>query len=637
MSCLFDYLGQVIKKTNKGDVSMDYQKTASEVVENIGGKDNIAHLEHCSTRLRFTLKDDSKANMDKLELIDGVMGVRKNVQMQVIIGNEVVEVYDKVKEIVGDLASSGEKQGGPKQKWSAIVLDFIIGVFQPTIPAVAGGGVLKSLLLLFNMFGWMNPESQTYQVLDLIGSAPLYFLPVIVAITAANKLNVNPVVAASAVGALLLPGMTTLLSEGTSLFGLPIQEIAYSSQVFPALLLVLFYAVLEKFFTKISPKAIRIFFVPLMSLAISVSVTLLFLGPIGYLVGEQLSALILFIYGNVGWVATGILAAVLPFMVVTGMHKAMIPYAVSSMSGIGREVLYLPASLAHNISESGACFAVAIKTKDEKLRATAISAGISAFFGITEPALYGVTILHKRVLYSVIISSLISGSFIGIMAVEAFALVGPGLASITMFASPDNPMNLTWAFVTFALSLCLSFIAVLILWKDEVKQVEEEKETFNSGERKPEMMNSPVEGTIIPLSEVNDEVFSKGMVGAGFGVKPSIGELRAPADGTISMVFETKHAVGMEMTNGAEVLFHIGIDTVQLEGNHFEAHVNKGDNVSAGDLLVTFDIQAIEAAGFDTTVISVVTNQDDFSVSQDVTNESVSTQQSVMTVSPIGG
>lgn len=615
---------------------MDYQKTASEVVENIGGKNNIAHMEHCSTRLRFSLKDNSKADLNKLELIDGVMGVRQNAQTQVIIGNDVVEVYDKVKDIVGDVSGSSNKNQN-KQSWGAVFLDFIVGVFQPTVPAVAGGGILRSLLLLFDMLNWMDPASQTYQVLDLIGSAPLYFLPILVAITTANKLKVNPIVATSAVGALLLPNMVTLLGEGTSLFSLSVQNIAYSSQVFPAILLVLFYSVLEKFFTKISPKAIRIFFVPLMSLSISVIVTLLFLGPIGYIVGEQLSSVILFVFERFGWVATGLLAAILPFMVVTGMHKAMLPYAIASMGSIGKELLYLPASLGHNIAESGACFAVALRTKDEKLKATAISAAISALFGITEPALYGVTILHKRVLYSVILGGLISGSFIGIMAVEAFALVGPGLASITMFANPDNAMNIVWAAVGAVISIIVSFVSVLVLWKDEVKHVEEKKEEFNTGNFEPAEINSPVEGTIIQLSKVNDEVFSKGLVGAGFAVEPSIGELRAPANGTISMVFDTKHAVGMKMDNGAEVLFHIGIDTVQLEGKYFEAHVKQGDVVAPGDLLVTFDIQSIKEANYDPTVISVVTNQDQFALDQTKINESVSVQQSVMTVSPIGG
>lgn len=612
---------------------MDYHKTANDIVKNIGGKENVSHLEHCSTRLRFTLNDDSKVNVEQLEQMDGVMGVRQNVQTQIIIGNDVVEVYDKVKELVGEVSGSNPKK---KQKWSAVFLDFIIAVFQPTVPAVAGGGILRSLLLLFEMLGVMDSSSQTFQVLDLVGMAPLYFLPIIVAITTANKLKVNALVAASAVGALILPDMTALLGEGASLFTISIQNIEYDSQVFPAILLVLLYAVVEKFITKISPKAIRIFFVPLVSLAISVPVTLLVLGPIGFIVGEQLASFILFIFYRVGWIATALLAAILPFMVVTGMHKAMIPYAVSSMSGMGRELLYLPASLAHNIAESGACFAVAVRSKDEKLRATAISAGISALFGITEPALYGVTILHKRVLYSVIAGCLVGGAFIGIMAVEAFALVGPGVASITMFANPDNSMNLVWAIATLALSFVVAFVSAFVLWKEE-KKVENEQEEFKEGLVESASFNNPVEGEVIPLSEVEDEVFSKGLVGAGFAVKPKAGELRAPANGIVSMIFETKHAVGMKLDNGAEVLFHIGIDTVQLEGQYFKAHVEKGKKVTAGDLLVEFDIQKIEEAGFDSTVVSVITNQDNYTVEHTIINEKATNQQSVMTVSPIGG
>lgn len=612
---------------------MDYQQTAEEIVKHIGGKENISHLEHCSTRLRFTLHDDSKVDIKYLEQMEGVMGVRQNVQTQIIIGNDVVEVYDKVKEIVGEVSGSGTKK---KQKWSAVFLDFIIAVFQPTIPAVAGGGILRSLLLLFEMVGVMDSSSQTFQVLDLVGMAPLYFLPIIVAITTANKLKVNALVAASAVGALILPDMTALLGEGASLFSLSIQNIEYDSQVFPAILLVLLYAVVEKFVSKRAPKAIRIFFVPLVSLAISVPVTLLVLGPIGFVVGEQLASFILFVFYRVGWIATALLAAILPFMVVTGMHKAMIPYAVSSMSGMGRELLYLPASLAHNIAESGACFAVAVRSKDEKLKATAISAGISALFGITEPALYGVTILHKRVLYSVIAGCLVGGAFIGIMAVEAFALVGPGVASITMFANPDNSMNLVWAIATLGLSFVVAFISSFILWKEEEKSVEEQEEVTEEF-LESASFNSPVEGEVIPLSEVNDDVFSKGLVGAGFAIKPHVGELRAPANGTVSMIFETKHAVGMKLDNGAEVLFHIGIDTVQLEGKHFTSHINKGDNVTAGDLLITFDIQKIEEAGFDATVVSVITNQDNYSIEHTIVNETATNQQSVMTVSPIGG
>lgn len=551
---------------------MNVKETATAIVELIGGKENIAHLEHCSTRLRFTLKDNSLVQKDALEKVDGVIGVRQNVQCQVIIGNDVVEVYDEVMNVLGhELTADGGSEGKQKQSWGAVLLDFIISIFQPLIPAVAGGGVLKSLLLLASVTGLMDNTSQTYQILNLIGGAPLYFLPILVAITTANKLKVNQLVAVSAVGALILPELTTLLTDGAAFMGFGLQNIAYASQVFPAILTVLFYAQIEKLFTRISPKPIRIFFVPMMSLVITVPVALLILGPLGFEVGTIFSAAIIWLYAHLGWVATGILAAVLPLMVVTGMHKAMIPYAVSSMSEMGAELLYLPASLAHNIAEAGACFAVSVRTKDQKLRSTAVSAGISALFGITEPALYGVTILHKRVLYGVMASSLVGGAVAGLFAIKAFALVGPGLASITMFVDEANPMNLVWALVTLGVSFAVSFVLVLFLFKDKVV---ENKTTV--ADPKAEVLSKPVDGQVVALSEVNDEVFSSGMIGEGFGIIPTSGELIAPEDGEITMLFETNHAIGLKTRNGAELLFHIGLDTVQLEGKHFTPYVKAG-------------------------------------------------------------
>ncbi|WP_368739736.1 beta-glucoside-specific PTS transporter subunit IIABC [Enterococcus casseliflavus] len=609
---------------------MNVKETATGIVELIGGKENIAHLEHCSTRLRFTLKDNSLVQKDALEKVDGVIGVRQNVQCQVIIGNDVVEVYDEVMNVLGhELTADGGSEGKQKQSWGAVLLDFIISIFQPLIPAVAGGGVLKSLLLLASVTGLMDNTSQTDQILNLIGGAPLYFLPILVAITTANKLKVNQLVAVSAVGALILPELTTLLTDGAAFMGFGLQNIAYASQVFPAILTVLFYAQIEKLFTRISPKPIRIFFVPMMSLVITVPVALLILGPLGFEVGTIFSAAIIWLYAHLGWVATGILAAVLPLMVVTGMHKAMIPYAVSSMSEMGAELLYLPASLAHNIAEAGACFAVSVRTKDQKLRSTAVSAGISALFGITEPALYGVTILHKRVLYGVMASSLVGGAVAGLFAIKAFALVGPGLASITMFVDEANPMNLVWALVTLGVSFAVSFVLVLFLFKDKVV---ENKTTV--ADPKAEVLSKPVDGQVVALSEVNDEVFSSGMIGEGFGIIPTSGELIAPEDGEITMLFETNHAIGLKTRNGAELLFHIGLDTVQLEGKHFTPYVKAGDQVKQGQPLIQFDLDAIKAAGFDPIVICVVTNQENFRVK---TIESTDEQsgQGVLSIAPL--
>lgn len=620
---------------------MDYKKTAKEIVTALGGKDNISLLNHCSTRLRITLKNDNKADSAALEKIDGVLGVRKNVQYQIIIGNDVVEVYQEVNNIVGNISNEDVQDKGeqnePTQKRSvgSTILDFIIAVFQPLVPAIAGGGVLKSILLLLAAIGVMDDGSSTYQILDNVGTAPLYFLPILVAVTSANKLKVNPLVAISAVGALLLPSMSELIAGNANFLSINIQEIDYSSQVFPAILTVLFYAQMEKGFNKITPKSIRVFFVPMMSLLLTVPISLLILGPLGYNFGTLFSSAIIWLYSHFGWVATGILAGILPFMVVTGMHKAMIPYAISSMSGLGKEALYMPASLAHNIAESGACFAVALKTKDKKLKPTAISAGISALFGITEPALYGVTILHKKVLYSVVLASIIGGSFSGLVVLEAFAVVGPGLASITMFINPQNSMNIVWAFVAFGISFVAAFIAAIILYKDETSNKEKSdvvKEKNN--ETTDVILESPVKGEVLPLTQVNDDVFSSGLVGDGLAVEPTEGKLTAPIAGEVTMVFETNHALGLKTDNGAELLLHIGVDTVKMNGTGFQSYVQQGERVEQGQQLITFDIDKIKSSGFEATVICVVTNNN-FEVKPTVERGSVTVEDQLFTVSQL--
>lgn len=612
---------------------MANQESASQIIEFVGGVDNINTLIHCSTRLRFTLNDFDKADLDKLKSVDGVLGaVIAGGQCQVIIGNDVVEMFDAVQKLLGN--NLNEDPGSkPKQSIGHLVLDFIIGVFQPLVPAIAGGGILKAILMLVAMFGWMSEKSPTYQILNLIGGAPLYLLPLLVAVTAAQKLKVNPLVALSVVGVLILPDIASMLAKGTTLFGMNVLNVTYSSQVFPAILSVLLYAVMEKVFTKYSPKPIRIFFVPMMSMLITAPLTLLFLGPLGYVVGQYFVNIILFLNTHLGWVATAILAGVLPFMVATGMHKPMIPYVVATFSSMGKEALYLPASLAHNISESGACFAIALRTKDSKLRSTAISAGISAFFGITEPALYGVTLQHKRALSSVIIGSVIGGTYIGIVGINAFTLVGPGLASMPMFVDKSNPMNIVNAFIGFGISFVVSFVAGLLLWKNELttdaNKEEVEKENVS------EELDTPVAGKVVALSEVPDDVFSQGLLGKGVAVIPSEGKLYAPADGQIEMIFDTKHALGMKTNTGAEVLFHIGLDTVQLNGKFFDVKVEKDQVVKKGDLLVEFNLEEIKKAGFNPITMMIVTNQDQYSVDKTET-DSEEELQPVLNIAKLG-
>lgn len=600
---------------------MDYKRVAREVLKNVGGESNVAHLEHCSTRLRFTLVDSKKADIEALKAVKGVMGVIMTAQCQVVIGNDVIEVFDELNKIAtfnGDKTQTSES--GEKKKIGAAILDFIVGVFQPLIPAIAGAGILKAMLSLFVLFHWMEDTSVVYKTLYYTADAALYFLPLMVAITTATKLKVNKLVALSAVGALIIPNMTTMIADGATLFGMNIKVIQYTYQVFPAILSVIFLAVVEKLVTKISPKPIRVFFVPLICFVVVIPVTLLFLGPLGFVIGEGLTEIILTLYKHLGWIAVAILAAILPFMIATGMHKALVPYAVSSITNSGEELLYMPASLAHNISEGGACFAVAIKTKDSELRSAAISAGISAIFGITEPALYGVTLQKKRALAGVVAGSFIGGLVVGLAALKAFVAMGPGLAGMAMFVDKDNAMNIVWACVGFGVSVLVSFIVTLILYKDDEGKAaagqsdKMDTEASQAITVKAVELISPVNGQLIPMEEVKDDVFRAGILGKGIGVIPADGRIYAPADGRIDTVFETNHAITLVAENGGEVLIHVGLDTVNLKGEGFKPVVKAGENVKAGDLLMEADIDFIKSRGFDSTTVMVITNSDDFTI-----------------------
>jgi PTS system beta-glucosides-specific IIC component len=588
---------------------MNYKEVASKILKAVGGDKNIEHLEHCSTRLRFSLIDNKKVDIDTLKSMPEVIGVKENVQFQIVIGNEVIEVYNEVKKLISDKGTVNKESNKEKRKITAIILEFIISIFQPLIPAIAGGGVLKSVLMLLSMLGILGKTTQTYQILNFVGDAPLFFLPILVAFTTANKLKVNPLVAVSAVAALLTPSLSQMLVHGAKFMGLSVQNITYSDQVFPAILCVLLYSQLEKFFNKITPKVIRSFFVPMMCLVIVFPITLLILGPLGFNFGLYFAKVVMFIYAKFGWIAVAMLAAFLPFMVFTGMHKAMIPYVITSLSQTGKELIYNSASLAHNISESGACFAVAIRTKDKTLKSTATSAGISAMFGITEPALYGVTILHKRVLYGVMIGAFTGVAFLGIKAVESFVAVGPGIASLSMFISKTLPYNIMYAVIGLIISFIVSFIAVAILWKEQVSTKENEKVS-----NKKETFKAPIEGKLIPLTEVKDEVFSNKLMGEGIAIIPSKGKLYAPVNGKVEMIFETKHSLAMKSEDGTEILFHVGIDTVNLKGKYFNSEVAVGDNVKQGDLLLSFDLDKIVEEGFDPVTTVIITNRPDVKI-----------------------
>lgn len=593
---------------------MDYKKIASEVLKNIGGEENVSHFEHCSTRLRFTLKDSSKANVEVLNSIKGVLGVVMTAQCQIIIGNNVVEVYDEILKMASFTMGSSTKDDSEKdQKLGAKVMDFITGVFQPVVPAIAGAGVLKSLLSLFVLMGILDNASSTYTIFNNIGDSALYFIPLLVANSAAKKLKCNQMVAISLVGTLLLPNISELLTSegGSQLFGFTLKNIAYAYQIFPALLSVFLLAYVEKFFNKVTPKPIRIFFVPMMCFAIVVPCTLLILGPIGFNIGTVLTNIILFVYDKVGFIAIGLFAMVLPFCIATGMHKAFLPYALSTYASLGYEAIYLVASLAHNISESGACFAIALRSKDTDTKSTAISAGVSALFGITEPALYGVTLQNKKALKGVMVGSAVAGLFVGFIGLKAFTVVGPGLASMSMYIDPNNGSNIVYAFAGFAIAFVVSLVVTMVLYKEE-KEAINEVEDIKEIRVKDMSLVSPLDGEVINIENVNDSVFAGKILGDGLAVIPSEGVLRSPGNGKVSMIADTKHSVGLTLDNGVEVLMHVGLDTVKLDGKYFDVKVSSGQNIKAGDVLLKFDLEKIKLEGYDLTTPIIVVNGDKY-------------------------
>ncbi|MDU0367172.1 beta-glucoside-specific PTS transporter subunit IIABC [Microbacterium sp. KSW4-17] len=606
---------------------MTTQDSSRAILEHVGGAANVAALHHCSTRLRFTLADESRADEAALKATPGVIGVVTGTQTQVIVGSGVADYFREIEKLrsggTGTRAGARVEAAKPKptlKRAGAVTMDFVVGVFTPIIPAVAGAGIFKSFLILAVALGWLQTTDQTYQVLTAIPDAVFFFLPLLVTYTAAKKLDTNIPLALGIVGLLVFPTFAGLLTQegGVALFGLTVPAIAYNAQVFPPILAVLLLAVVERLARRISPSVISTFLVPLICFIVVAPATIFLLGPLGFFLGTLLTGAMLWLYGTLGWIAVALMAAALPFIVSVGMHKAFIPPTVATMASAGRESFYLVASLAHNLAEAGSSLAIAVRTKNKTLRGTAISSGISAFFGITEPALYGVTLQNRRAIVSVVIGAFVGGAYLGIAAISAFALVSPGAASISMFIDMANPWNLLHAVIGALVAMVTSFIVSLVIWKDSdsatVRLLEQQSGASVPAPDAAGGVVAPMTGEIVALGAVDDPVFSGGILGPGIAIRPADGEVRAPISGVVSSLLPSRHALGILGDDGLEVLVHVGLDTVRLEGAPFIAHVEQGDRVEAGQRVLTADLAAIEAAGLDITTPVVVLNGDAYDV-----------------------
>ncbi|MHC9537761.1 beta-glucoside-specific PTS transporter subunit IIABC [Dellaglioa sp. BT-FLS60] len=605
---------------------MKNKDSVKKIYDEVGQEQNIKSLIHCMTRLRFELKDESIVDDEKVKEIPGVMGVNhQNGQYQVIIGNDVGDYYDeiiKMGNITGESSNEPEKE---KENLFNRFASFISACMSPLIPALIGGGMIKVILILLPLLGWMSEKGQSYAVLTTFGDAPFYFLPIMLAVTAAKYFKVTPMLAVTIAGIMIHPTFIAMVTAGKSVhfMGLPVTLATYSSSVIPILMVVWAMKYIEKGVDKVCPASMKSILKPLLVLFITATLALIVIGPIGTYAGQYLSDIILFIQAKAGWLAMIVMSAFMPLIVMTGMHWAFAPLFLNA-SIASPDSLILPAMLAANIAQGAACLAVAIKAKNKNTKQIASAASISALLaGVTEPALYGITLKYKRPLYASMIAGGITGLFMGIMHLKSFAFAVPSIISMPQFVSKTDGQNIYTAVIVLVASFIISFVLTYLFGIDEgeVKVATvtagtninaEEIKTLESGSKETKKIFSPVSGEVITLESVNDPTFSEKMLGDGIAIIPKDGKIVAPFSGKVVTVFPTKHAIGLKSDTGIELLIHFGLDTVNLKGKPFTQHIEAGQHVKQGELLMEADIKQIQDAGYDITTPVVVTNTAEF-------------------------
>ncbi len=592
------------------------KKLAEEIVKLVGGKDNVISLVHCVTRLRFKLKDESKADDNAIKQLKGVMGVAHAAgQYQVIIGNNVADVYDQVIPLLG--LSQDHKENTNKDK--NIVNRFIkllTTIFTPFLGVLAAAGVLKGFLTLLVVLHVLNTKSGTYLILYAAVDALFYFLPVMIGFSTARTFKINEYVGAIIGAALCYPSLVQAyqMKQSIQFFNIPVILMNYTQTLIPAIIAVWLASILYKFLNNYLPSSLKLIFTPLITLMIAVPLTFLVVGPATSWASEELTYSILWIYAHARVVAGFILAGIWQAVVLLGLHWAFIPIFLNNIATRGFDPI--DAMLYCTVfGQTGAALALVLKAKDSKFKEIGWPAVISGFLGVTEPIIYGVTLPHKK---SFILGS-IGSAFGGAIAAFSNAKMFGGFASGGIFGIPmfiDQKAGINGSFMGFCLSLLVAFgIAFIstLIWGDKIVSTTSKKDfKVKRVEFKDQGIASPVQGTALELKNVDDPVFSAGTIGKGIAVQPNNDEIHAPFDGEVVSVFPTKHAIGLKSDNGVELLIHLGINTVNLKGKYFEVKVEVGQKVKQGDLLETFDVDKIKAAGYDTVVPIIVTNANNF-------------------------
>lgn len=623
-----------------------YESLAKEIIENIGGAKNINSLGHCITRLRFQLKDESKANDDVLKKMDGVVTVMKSAgQYQVVIGNHVPAVYELVCELAG-ISADEQKGEAPKGVFNKLI-DIIGGCFQPILGVMCAAGMLKGVNALFVFLGWYIETDGLYIMFNAIGDSVFFFMPVILGMTSAKKFKLNPMVGLvigaamcyptiqqSALAALHEPLGTIMgMDYSTTILGIPFIAGSYTSSVIPVIMVTAFAAQIQKLAKKVVPELLQNFFVPFMVLLISLPIGFMLIGPIvNYLtliLGNGFSALYDF--------NPLLLAVTVGFfwqvLVIFGLHWSLIPLAMANLGVMGYDTI-LVGMFGATFAQTAVVIAMYFKLKDKKLKDLCIPAAISGFCGVTEPAIYGLTLPKKTPFIFSMIGAASGAIVMGLAGVKGFTMGGLGIFGVVNYIDTvsKDASGMYAAFICIAVSAIVGFALTFFFWKD--KSIEEPvviEKTSNTKMGK-DIIGSPLKGKIVTLANLKDDAFAQGTLGKGIGIIPSDGKVVAPINGTVTTLFPTLHAIGITGDSGVEVLIHIGIDTVQLEGKGFTAHIKQGDKVVKGQLLLDVDLKAIKDAGYSLETPIIITNSSDLLDVIETSETDVNSQDDLITV-----
>ena len=622
-----------------------YENLAKEILENVGGKENINSLTHCVTRLRFRLKDESKANDEALKNNPGVVTVMKSAgQYQVVIGNHVPLVYADVCELAGISNGTQQVEEEAPQGLFNKLIDIISGCFQPILGPLCAAGIIKGLnaLLVFILGSSFN-NSGTYMILNAIGDSIFNFLPIILGYTAAKKFNVNVIVGMIIGATLCYPTIQTdtLSAAGkaigtlpfigsyyTKFIGIPFVSGNYTSTVVPVICIVALAAQIQKIAKKFVPEMLQNFFVPFFVLIISLPIGLLVIGPVVSLLTTVLSNMFAGLYAFSPIVTAFVIGALWQCLVIFGLHWALIPMAMVNIGNLGYDTI-LPGMLGTTFAATGVLAAMYLKLKDENKKALAIPGVISAFCGVTEPAIYGFLLPEKTPFIFSCIGGAVGGAIMGTVAVKQYVIGGLGIFSVVNFISPKgNATGMTVSLIAGAVSLVVGFVLTMIFYKTNDQQVENKEVT----KLEEETILAPIKGEVKPIEESSDAAFASGALGKGVVILPEEGKVYAPVTGTVTVLFPSLHAIGITSDAGVELLIHIGINTVQLNGEGFTAHIKQGDQIKQGQLLVEFDMNKIKEAGYSLETPVLVTNYADLKEVKNTNASSVQLQETLIEV-----